>query len=65
MPCNQQLVGSQIVSLQSKGGAFVGDSKDFLKFTVGDHSVSQAHWPVGDVATHVLLSTTLFAVGAL
>ncbi|KAL0027334.1 hypothetical protein WJX79_001396 [Trebouxia sp. C0005] len=27
---------------KSKGGAFVGDSKDFLKFTVGDHSVIPA-----------------------
>ena len=44
--------------LQSKGGAFVGDSKDFLRFTVGDHSVSQAHWLVGGVAAHVLLKTT-------
>lgn len=47
---DQQLVGLQNALLQSKGGAFVGDSKDFLKFTVGDHSVSQAHWPVGGVA---------------
>ncbi len=55
---NQRLVGSQNALLQSKGGAFVGDSKDFLRFTVGDHSVSQAHWLVGGVATHVLLKTT-------
>ena len=62
---DQQLVGLQNALLQSKGGAFVGDSKDFLKFTVGDHSVSQAHWPAGGVATIVLLNTTLFAIDAL
>ena len=62
---DQQLVGSQNALLQSKGGAFVGDSKDFLRFTVGDHSVSQAHWLVCGVAKHVLLNTTLFAVDAL
>lgn len=27
---------------KSKGGAFVGDTKDFLRFTVGDHSVIPA-----------------------
>lgn len=27
---------------KSKGGAFVGDTKDFLKFTLGDHSMIPA-----------------------
>lgn len=37
------------VWVQSKGGAFVGDTKDFLKFTVGDHSVSKCKLPAGGV----------------
>ncbi|KAL3133141.1 hypothetical protein ABBQ38_007035 [Trebouxia sp. C0009 RCD-2024] len=40
---------------KSKGGAFVGDTKDFLKFTVGDHAVS-SYMPIWqEVCDHIYI----------
>lgn len=52
-PCSALTVASGFV--QSKGGAFVGDTKDFLKFTVGDHAVS-SYMPIWqEVCDHIYI----------